>query len=72
MRRFLHSGGQVTRAALAAASQHRAAPARRATAPACGSASAQPATLLAECDLGTALDKAVSQNNDVLRDRRPE
>jgi 5-aminopentanamidase len=36
-----------------------------------GSASAQPATLLAECDLDAALDKAVSPNNDVLRDRRP-
>jgi predicted amidohydrolase len=37
-----------------------------------GSASRQPATLLAECDLGTALDKGVSPNNDVLGDRRPE
>jgi predicted amidohydrolase len=37
-----------------------------------GAASGQPATLLADCDLGAALDKAVSANNDVLRDRRPE
>jgi len=37
-----------------------------------GLASAQPATLLAECDLDAALDKAVSENNDVLGDRRPE
>ena len=36
-----------------------------------GSASAQPSTLVAECDLDAALDKAVSPNNDVLRDRRP-
>jgi 5-aminopentanamidase len=36
-----------------------------------GSACAQSATLLAECDLDAALDKAVSPNNDVLRDRRP-
>jgi predicted amidohydrolase len=37
-----------------------------------GSTSAQPATLLADCDLSAALDKAVSSNNDVLADRRPE
>ena len=37
-----------------------------------GLASAQPATVLAECDLDAALDKAVSENNDVLCDRRPE
>ncbi len=37
-----------------------------------GAASAEGAILLAECDLGAALDKAVSSNNDVLRDRRPE
>jgi predicted amidohydrolase len=36
-----------------------------------GSASAQSSTLLAECDLYAAVDKAVSPNNDVLRDRRP-
>jgi 5-aminopentanamidase len=36
-----------------------------------GSATAQPATLLAECDLAAALNKEVSPNNDVLRDRRP-
>ena len=37
-----------------------------------GAASVQPAILLADCDLDVALDKAVSPNNDVLRDRRPE
>jgi predicted amidohydrolase len=37
-----------------------------------GSASAKPATLLAECNLDAALDKAISPNNDVLGDRRPE
>jgi 5-aminopentanamidase len=37
-----------------------------------GSATVAPATLLAECDLGAALDKAVSPNNDVFGDRRPE
>jgi len=37
-----------------------------------GAASVQPAMLLANCELDTALDKAVSPNNDVLRDRRPE
>jgi 5-aminopentanamidase len=37
-----------------------------------GSAAVTPATLLAECDLGAALDKAVSPNNDVFGDRRPE
>ena len=37
-----------------------------------GSACADAATLLADCDLGAALDKAVSPNNDVLGDRRPE
>ncbi len=37
-----------------------------------GSASGQPATLLADCDLRAALDKGVSPNNDVLGDRRPE
>lgn len=37
-----------------------------------GSASGQPTTLLAECDLNAALDKAVSPNNNVLGDRRPE
>ena len=37
-----------------------------------GSASAEAATFLAECDLGTALDKAVSPHNDALGDRRPE
>jgi len=37
-----------------------------------GSASTLPATLLAECDLDAALDKAASPNNDVLGDRRPE
>jgi predicted amidohydrolase len=37
-----------------------------------GSATTHPATLLAECDLNAALDKAVSPHNDVLGDRRPE
>jgi predicted amidohydrolase len=37
-----------------------------------GAASVQPAMLLADCTLDAALDKAVSPNNDVLRDRRPE
>jgi 5-aminopentanamidase len=37
-----------------------------------GAASVQPAILLANCDLDNALDKAVSPNNDVLRDRRAE
>jgi predicted amidohydrolase len=37
-----------------------------------GSTSAQPATLVAECDLKAALDKAISPNNDVLADRRPQ
>jgi predicted amidohydrolase len=37
-----------------------------------GAASARPATLLADCDLNAALDKAVGPNNDVLGDRRPE
>ena len=37
-----------------------------------GSASAEAATFMAECDLGTALDKAVSPHNDALGDRRPE
>jgi 5-aminopentanamidase len=32
----------------------------------------QPVTLLAECDLDLALDKATSPNNDVHGDRRPE
>jgi predicted amidohydrolase len=37
-----------------------------------GSATTQQAILLAECNLDAALDKAVSPNNDVLGDRRPE
>jgi 5-aminopentanamidase len=37
-----------------------------------GSASVQPATLLADCDLRAALDKAVSPHNNVLGDRRPD
>jgi 5-aminopentanamidase len=37
-----------------------------------GAASDQPATVMAECTLRTALDKAVSPNNDVFGDRRPE
>jgi 5-aminopentanamidase len=37
-----------------------------------GAASDQPATLMAECKLGQALDKAVSPSNDVHGDRRPE
>jgi 5-aminopentanamidase len=37
-----------------------------------GSAGREPATLVADCDLGAALDKAVSPNNDVFGDRRPE
>ena len=37
-----------------------------------GAASDRPATLLAECELGRAMDKAVSPNNDVHGDRRPE
>ena len=37
-----------------------------------GAASDQPATLLAECALDQALDKAVSHHNDVHGDRRPE
>jgi len=37
-----------------------------------GSTSEVQVTLLAECDLGAALDKRVSPNNDVLGDRRPE
>lgn len=37
-----------------------------------GTASLLPAMLLADCELDAALDKAVSPNNDVLRDRRPE
>jgi 5-aminopentanamidase len=37
-----------------------------------GAASAGPATLIAECDLGAALDKAISPNNDVHADRRPD
>lgn len=37
-----------------------------------GTASDQPATFLAECDLDAALNKSVSPNNNVLSDRRPE
>ncbi len=37
-----------------------------------GSASADATTLLADCDLSAALDKAVSPRNDVLADRRPD
>jgi 5-aminopentanamidase len=37
-----------------------------------GAASDQPATVMAECKLSQALDKAVGPNNDVHSDRRPE
>jgi 5-aminopentanamidase len=37
-----------------------------------GAASDLPGTVVAECTLGKALDKAVSPNNDVHADRRPE
>jgi predicted amidohydrolase len=37
-----------------------------------GSASTQSDMFLADCELRAALDKAVSPNNDVLADRRPE
>ncbi len=37
-----------------------------------GAASTAPVTLLAQCRLGDARSKSISQNNDVFADRRPE
>ena len=37
-----------------------------------GTPATEPGTILAECRLGDALDKAISQYNNVHTDRRPE